>query len=228
MTVVDGGGRIALAEDGTLTAPLTWSASDRTRVGRVLRSQTIAIPPQVEDLRAAPGVLMGSAGPTFRLVSPVATMVSSIRPVLAWAAMPGARDYEVTVSDVAANYREVFSSLVAANTTSVTAKLERERTYSWQVVARTASGEVKAPSATEGEARFRIVSSDTAEALAQVLEAHPRDHLLLGVRYAEAGLMDEAELEFRRVAEANPEMGWLPLLLRARRIVGNAASQSPQ
>jgi hypothetical protein len=230
MTVVDGGSRIELSQDGTLAAPLTWSAPDRARVGELLRSRTVATPAQLEDLRVTSGVLMGGErARMFGLAVPVATMVDSDRPTFSWVPLPGALDYEVTIWDVAANHQEVVSSPQLSETSwRVTRRLTRGRTYSWQVVARTPDGDVKAPAASEGEVRFQVISLDTANALARARETHPQDHLLLGVRYAEAGLMDEAEAEFRIVARANPKLGWLPLLLRVRRLGGESALRSPQ
>jgi hypothetical protein len=96
--------------------------------------------------------------------------------------------------------------------------LARGRIYSWQVVARTPSGEVKAPSTREGEVRFQVISPEVATALAQASSEHKQDHLLLGLLYAAAGLLDEAEAELRALAAADPASS-LPndLLLDLRR-----------
>lgn len=202
----DGGGRITLAEDGTLTTPTPLSREDEARAKLALQTGMVATPRQLLMLKFDAVPLMGVGSErSFALATPVATMVATDRPRLTWAPLPDALDYEVTISDVAANYREVVSSpaLREPNWT-VPRPLARGRIYSWQVVARTSSGEVKAPSTREGEVRFQVISLDAAAALAKASNEQKQDHLLLGLLYAEAGLLDDAEAEFRALATANP------------------------
>jgi hypothetical protein len=147
----------------------------------------------------------GAGGPRFRLASPVGTMVENERPTLTWSGLAGAHGYEVTISDIAANYTQVVTSPRLRETAwSVPTPLTRGRTYTWQVVAFTAEGQVKAPSADQAEARFRVLSLDAAETVVKARIAHKDEHLVLGVTYAAAGLLDEAEVEFRALATANP------------------------
>jgi hypothetical protein len=216
-----GGGRIALAEDGTLTAPTPLSGEDESRAKLALQSRKVAVPAQLAALKGSAGPLMGGGSErTFALVSPVATMVATDRPTLTWSPLSDALDYEATISDVAANYREVVTSPALREPKwTVPRSLARGRTYSWQVVARTPSGQVKAPSTREPEVRFQVISEDLADALAKAIAEHKQDHLLLALRYAEAGLMDEAEAELRALAAANPASS-LPndLLLEVRKV----------
>ena len=203
----DGGGRITLAEDGTLTTPTPLSREDEARAKLALQTGKVATPPQLAALKVAAGPLMGGGSePAFALAAPVATLVATDRPTLTWAPLPDALDYEATISDVAANYREVVSSPALREPKwTVPRTLARGRMYSWQVVARTPTGEVKAPSTREGEARFQVLSQQTADALANASRQHAQDHLLLGLVYADAGLLDDAEAEFQALATANPD-----------------------
>jgi hypothetical protein len=218
--ITDGGGRITLAEDGTLTTPTPLSLEYQVRAKLALQTRKVETSPQLADLRGAAAPLMGGGSErTFTLTAPVATMVATDRPTLSWAPLPDARDYQVTISDIAANYREVASSPALREPTwTVPRPLARGRIYSWQVVARTPSGEVKAPSTREGEVRFQVISPEVATALAQASSEHKQDHLLLGLLYAAAGLLDEAEAELRALAAADPASS-LPndLLLDLRR-----------
>jgi hypothetical protein len=64
------------------------------------------------------------------------------------------------------------------------------------------------------EARFRIVSQHKVARLTQAEKAHQNSHLLLGVLYAEAGLLKEAQREFRLLLKANPGSPVAEKLLR--------------
>jgi hypothetical protein len=215
----DGAGRVTLTADGTLTTSRALAGSDAERVKQALLTRRLASSPVLDHVKTGAGTLMGGAGgPRFRLASPVGTMVEDERPTLAWSRLAGAHGYEVTISDVAANYAHVVTSPRLRETVwTVPTPLTRGRTYSWQVVAFTAEGEVKAPSAEQGEARFAVMSLDAAEAVVKARIAYKDEHLVLGVTYAAAGLLDEAEAELGALAAANPGSSVAADLLRSLR-----------
>jgi hypothetical protein len=215
----DGGGRVTLTESGRLTTPTPFSGDAAARVAAALHTRKLAAPQELAALKTGAGALMGSGvAEAFALVAPIATAVATDRPTLVWKALPGAVSYEITISDVAANYRDVVSSPPLRETSwTATRALARDRVYSWQVVARTPSGEVKAPVASEGEARFKVLTQEEADTIAKAREMHRDAHLVLGVLYTEAGLLDEAEGEFRALADANPDSTVPQELLRAVR-----------
>ena len=95
------------------------------------------------------------------------------------------------------------------------ARLERGRTYIWQVRASKQGVEVLMPPPAAPEARFRIIEAAKAEALAQVRHSQTRSHLVLGLAYADAGLLDDAERELRKLSAANPKSSVAKSLLRS-------------
>ena len=75
----------------------------------------------------------------------------------------------------------------------------------WHVVADTGAGEISSAGPHSAEAVFRVL---TAEAAADVEagEAHYRhSHLMRGLLYTRHGLLNDAEREFRALAEQNPD-----------------------
>src|SRR6185503_7402327 len=77
--------------------------------------------------------------------------------------------------------------------------------YSWQVKAVKDGQEFKSPGPPAPQARFRILDREKANELAKARRAHPSSHLALGLLYAEAGLLKEAEQELRALEKANPD-----------------------
>lgn len=65
--------------------------------------------------------------------------------------------------------------------------------------------EFKAPRPPAPQARFRILDQAKANELAKARRAYPSSHLTLGLLYAQAGLLKEAEQELRVLQKANPD-----------------------
>jgi len=175
-----------------------------------------ALPPQVdlamrtEDLKlpAEIGDWVGIAGDaergseeaeTFSLISPKATFINTDKPTLRWQPLAGATSYSVEVSDD--NYNEVASASGLISTQwTIDKHLARGAKYSWQVKA-FADGEelYLAP-----EAKFKALEKSKADELARAKKRYGANHLAMGVIYAHAGLLDEAESEFKAELKANP------------------------
>jgi hypothetical protein len=65
--------------------------------------------------------------------------------------------------------------------------------------------EVTSPRPPAPQARFRVLDRAKADELARARRAYPSSHLALGLLYAEAGLLKEAEQELRLLRKANPD-----------------------
>ena len=65
--------------------------------------------------------------------------------------------------------------------------------------------EVTAPRPPAPQARFRILDQAKADELANARREYASSHLALGLLYAEAGLLKEAEEELRALQTANPD-----------------------
>lgn len=92
--------------------------------------------------------------------------------------------------------------------------LKRGGVYSWQVKAVKDGREFISPRPPASQAKFRVLDSATLNELQQARRAYGSSHLLLGLLYARAGLLDEAEREFGALQKANPDSA------QARRLLG--------
>jgi hypothetical protein len=172
-------------------------------------------PQAISSLAGKAGVLMGGGnqGVAFALTSPVGTAVSSARPTFRWQALEGATDYRVTVLDM--DFNPISKSPALASTFwTVDQPLERGRAYLWTVTAIKDGKEIKSPVPPAPEARFKVLEKETANEVLQSLRAYRASHLISGLIFAQAGLLDDAEREFGLLARANPKSPAARNLLR--------------
>jgi hypothetical protein len=125
--------------------------------------------------------------------------------------MEGATGYVVEVYDE--KFNPVISSpqLTDLEWTTI---LQRGKVYSWQVKAIKDGQEVTSPRPPAPQAKFRVLDLARANELAQARRAHASSHLTLGLLYADAGLLPEAEQEFRLLQKTNPNSDLARNLLR--------------
>jgi hypothetical protein len=184
-------------------------------VKSALQTGKVLTPEILNELRDSSSARMGDSGTkaTFELLGPVARVVSSVRPTFRWQRLSGAVSYRVTITDPALDYREVATSRALDDVKwTVDRALERGRLYAWQVIARTENGDVKAPEAAE--AKFKVLDQTIADDLARARKVYARRPLVLGLLYAEAGLLDEAERELSAMVAANRRSAIAKSLLR--------------
>ena len=200
-SLADGGGRIALLEDGSIAGVELRSPRDVEDVRTVLSGRSIAIP---TFIAAMPGAVRGGGAHAhpLRAIEPFRSAVRD--PRFSWTPVRGARSYRVAVFD--ADYEEVARSGALTGTSWRPSKpLPVGVDLSWHVVAETDAGEISSAGSDRAEAVFRVLSSKDASEI-DFDEAHYRDsHLLRGLLYSRWGLLHDAEREFRRVAEQNPD-----------------------
>jgi len=148
---------------------------------------------------------MGAGGGAdFRLLSPAGVVVETDRPVLSWSPLEGAGGYTVTIFDSDLN-RVAASEPLSATRWVVPTPLARGRTYVWQVRAVKGGVEVVAPPPAGQRVKFRVLERAKLEEVERARRSQPDSHLVLGVLYAEAGLLEEAEREFAALVRANPQ-----------------------
>ncbi len=200
----DGGGQVTLYASGKLSGidrvPEGYQALLRT----ALESQRVGVPTEVSTLSAGGGVLRGN--PTderFQLLSPLGTFVETDRPQFRWGAVAGAESCIVEVYDAEARKVGSSSELTKPEWTPEL-PLPRGVRLTWQVKARKAGRDILAPAGDAPEARFEILTEARAAELAEARRQFNGFHLLLGLTYAKAGVLDEAEKELTAVAQANP------------------------
>ena len=158
---------------------------------------------------------MGSEteGGSFSVLDPVGHVLLNDRPTFRWSALEGANGYVVEVYDdsfglVATSPQLTTRSWAAPQT------LPRGKVYSWQVKAVKDGEEIKSPRPPAPQAKFRVLDRAKADEIARAKRAHPSSHLTLGLLYAQAGLLKEAEQELRLLQRANPDSDLARGLLR--------------
>ena len=201
----DGDRLVTLNRRGEITGVESLPESYRQAVKEVLMAQRIEMPPDLQELVGRSGSLVRGSSPglPFSLIAPVGTAVQSDRPTFRWNALNGATGYIVTVFD--SNFNRVTNSQALARTEwAPPDALERGRIYSWQVTAIKDGERIKSPVTPAPEARFKVLDSALSAELESAKKTYNKSHLLLGILYARAGLMDAAADEFQALLKANP------------------------
>jgi hypothetical protein len=194
------------------------SPSSRRAITSALTEQRLEASPVMTRLRSEGGSLRGGNGEgrPFMLNSPVGKVIETTSPTFSWSPLAGAGSYVVTVVDDQLN--EVAKSGPLTKTEwRLRTPLARGGAYSWQVTALRDGQAITSPVMPAPQAKFVILDRARSEELKRVREAAPRYHLGLGVLYARAGLLDEAEREFRALVKANPESAAARKLLQSAR-----------
>jgi hypothetical protein len=203
LKVADGNGTLEIGSDGRIIG--SFAGDYDPRIEAALRSGTILISPDVGRVRSASGTLMGSSGNNagLKINSPIGRVLVSDRPVFSWSAVPGAESYTVEVFD--SNFSRVASSpSIKLTRWQASGPLPRGREYSWQVSAVKDGETLKAPVRPAPEAKFFVLSREKLEAIERAKRSYGRSGLVMGLAYAEAGLLDEAEREFATLLKRNP------------------------
>lgn len=173
--------------------------------------------PVLDQLISRPGALLGtaSAGAQFELIGPMATAVTTDRPVFRWKALGTHATYVVSVFD------DNFQKVVESPATTATAwqpdrPLPRGVVLNWQVTARLAGKTVHAPMPPAPEARLEVASERDATEIEAARRANPADHLRIASLLAKTGALDEAEAELGQ-ADAKTSEPYREQLRRIRR-----------
>jgi hypothetical protein len=202
----DGNGVLTLDQQGRLSGADKLPAAYQNLVKKALTSQRIERSSQLQGLTRASGTLMGtdSESQGFSVIEPAGNVVLSNQPTFRWSTMPGAAGYVVEIYDD--QFKLVASSPESTRSSwTATTPLARGKVYSWQVKAIKDDQQVTSPRPPAPQAKFRVLDQGKANEIAQAKRAYASSHLTLGLLYADAGLLREAEQEFRLLHRANPE-----------------------
>lgn len=216
----DGGHLIGLDAHGSLIGGEGLDPALSAVVGQVLRGEAVALPPAVEGLRSAPGVLLGNeaAAPRLRLLEPVGVVVRTPTPTFRWTAIADAT-YVVSVFD--ANYNEAFSSgPLRKPMWTIPVALQHGQSYRWQLTVTDHGRESRFPLPPQPEAKFQVIASEKEQRVRAIELSYANSPLILGSAYLQAGLLEEAAGQFEQVAAVNPQstsMKTIRSSLRARR-----------
>jgi hypothetical protein len=184
-------------------------------IERALIAKNLVMPVGIEMLDRTPSIAVRgnpASIQSFTIVRPFATMVSNDRPTFSWTTLNGATSYRVSVFD--ANLRLIETSKPLDETQwMMPDHLEPGIVYTWTVTALKEGQEIVAP-APPARAEFKILGKPELHKLNHVV-GRTRSHAARGVLYAEAGLLDDAEKEFRTHLKLRPADEHVRHLLKA-------------
>jgi hypothetical protein len=179
------------------------SVAEQRSVLEAIHSRNISYPPELAELRGRQETLMSDSqdGANFHVLGPLGEVVFDPRPLFRWQPVAGASGYSVTVFDPKLNLVQTSPALHAAQWRA-NRPLQRGQLYLWQVKATMSDGRsVISPSAPSPEAKFRILDQAKADQFEQFRQAHPDAHLVLGILYAQAGILEEAKRELKQLPQ---------------------------
>lgn len=200
----DGNQKVTLDKQGTMAGLDQLSSPIKQRIQAALQTGKLEYTSALAQVNSRPGNQRGESvdGLPFRLIGPVGQMVRSQQPTFRWHALDGAESYTVTVTDTDLNVIAISPPL-STSEWRISKPLKEGRIYSWQVTALKDGVRITSPVLPAPQAKFKVIERATAEMLKQAELAYPNSHLTLGVLYAEAGLLDEAEQELQALVRDN-------------------------
>lgn len=202
----DNGAEVGLDRQGKLIGLERLTPQAQKAVQTALASEGLPEPQALNELGGPKIILMGQAtdGVPFKLIAPIHSVLSLNRPTLRWQPLDGATHYTVSVFD--SDFNRVAKSNPQTTTAwTVPLSLQNGKIYSWEVTALKDNQEITSPVAPAPRAQFKIVELERLNEIATVRKQKPVSHLTLGVLYARAGLLTEAEGEFRALLNDNPQ-----------------------
>jgi hypothetical protein len=212
----DGKGQVVLDQEGWLSGVDHLPPAYRRMVKRALIDQEIERSLLLAGL-TQPGIMARGDDQNRRgklsVIEPVGTVALSDHPTFRWSQLDGATGYVVEIYDKKLDL-VTTSPQVTDQSWTMPQSLERGGIYSWQVKASKDDQEFKSPEPHEPQAKFRILDQDAFNKLAQARRTYGSSHLTMGLLYAQAGLLAEAEREFRTLQKANQDSAIARQLLR--------------
>ena len=203
----DGGRRLTVDNQGRVSGLEELAPSEREAVRASLLTGRAPASPELNGLNGRKDqTLMGApgSGVPFGLQGPVGIVVRTETPTFRWHALEGTTQYSVSVFDSGFN-KVMTSGPVTKTEWTAPRALPRGAVYAWQVTALVEGKEIQSPVPPAPEARFRLLSRTQEESVRRAEKLYAGSHLTLGVLYSRAGLLDEAEREFRALLAANPD-----------------------
>jgi hypothetical protein len=209
----DAGAQLTLDREGKLIGADNLPPAYQDLVKKAIATQRVERSSQLQGLTRASSSLMSSRNQKgeFSIIDPVGDVLMSNEPSFRWSPMEGATGYVVEVYD---EQFKLVASSPQLTTPSWTTTLPHGKVYSWQVKATKDGQEITSPRPPAPQAKFRVLDQAKVNELARARRAYGSSHLTLGLLYAEAGLLKEAEQEFRALRRANPDSQLARNLLR--------------
>lgn len=220
MALNDGGGRVYVDARGHAVRMESLPGG----ADLALRTALVDVPRNIVALAGRQGQLMGSGDDTgFAALGPKAVAVLSDRPTFRWRVLKNATRYVVSVYDEAGN--ETAKSGDETGTSWTPAQpLRRGATYQWEIVAFRGDDEIdKAPKPPAPSAKIIVLDARKADEIDRARRQYEGSHLALGAAYASAGMLDDAEAEFKALQSKNPAAPVARKLLERIHAIRNGA-----
>ena len=211
---------MTIDKNGRITGLDELSENNRQYIARAALSEQLEPPDVLRHLSGEQSGLRGNDNGRqgFRLLYPVRRVVIEDRPVFRWESLQGVSSYRVYVSDVNGNQVAESEELPPTKTQwKAPTPLPRGRVFSWTVIALVDGRKVVSPSASAPEMKFAVLSAENFQELTSLKKSN--SHLALGVFYARAGLLNEAEREFQSLLKLNPQSELARKLLQSVRSI---------
>jgi anti-sigma factor RsiW len=196
----DGGKQVIAGLKGEALRPLPpmIQAAVKGKIPRPALLATLAAPPV-----PAGGV---------KLQVPVGVVVRTDQPAFSWRPVDGATSYMISIFDAASGQTEPVSQIETTTAHIGPVSLARGRTYRWRVMPLKDGLDMGEKMARE--ARFAVLGGEEYRKVEAARLLFGDSPLTLGVIYASAALLDEAEGEMRKLLNANPRSALAQKLLR--------------
>ncbi len=211
----DGGGQVAIDSAGRLTIAGETAASVRDDLQALAAGRSMKPPAAIAGLTTRTGALMGSSEDApFALYSPRAETVSDVRPEFRWQPLAGALRYQITVVDDETQSEMLSGQLPSKQSANEVkwhippdcAALTQGKTYRWFVMATLPDGKnIESPLASGALVKFRVIDTETRRKLTTARRESAGSHLVMGLLYRRAGLLDDARREFELLEKSNPK-----------------------
>ena len=180
----------AAAPRASTTRPPEWDAF----VARVRSTKTLPFPDEIRELSGHDTFRGGRESTASGELWPAGTAVLEARPLFRWTAEAGAR-YEVIVT--AGDNEVTRSGALSSPSWRCNVALSPEVAYGWELHVERNGRHSLLPAPPAPPAIFRVVSAKERTAIEQARRDAPDDHLLLGLLYSRAGVVDEARRELK-------------------------------
>jgi hypothetical protein len=204
---------------GSSVSPHTNKArvEDQNEIEATLIARELVMPPSIERLDRTPAVVIRGDHPaveSFSIIEPYATLLATERPTFRWTSLTGAQSYSVSVYDEALHLVQASAPVIVTEWTSPK-PLKSGIVYTWTVTALQGGKEITAPAAPR-RAEFKILKrtelANLNRRISGVVSQAAR-----GALYAEAGLLTNAEGEFKSYLSKHPSDNRVRKLLQTIR-----------
>ena len=188
-----------------------------TSVQEALSTGRIPLPEFVAGLRTPAQVLMGQPSSVSpQLLSPKATAVLEPTVQFRWQALEPDATYQVRVFTLSGE--EAAASPEIRDLRWICDRgLSTGSDYQWQITVTGRVGKMTLPPASEAPPRFRILDASSADRVRMLARTKAGDHLLLGVEFGRAGLLEDAHRELEEAIRQNPGRKEIRRLLESLR-----------